>query len=247
MLSKDNIQRFRTKAKIRSRNLDTVKNLSRLGTQKSQKLGQLRFNRRISKTLDSKAIEFLLKNYNPRAPRRVSVDRKSKAIDLHLLKKTFFLLNYLTGNNEIFDENDFTKLFMDFFFQLINNFKKFKVLSVNSDLMEDIIQRTQQSKLQTEEPRSVIWRKGQSAFLFGELQDHRQVDEALFQSLHRQGHVQQRAAKGDFKWPGRPAVQPLRFANQKGALRRQEFQNHSTALDQVLNKVEQVSFQEPLD
>lgn len=156
MLSKDNIQRFRTKAKIRSRNLDTVKNLSRLGTQKSQKLGQLRFNRRISKTLDSKAIEFLLKNYNPRAPRRVSVDRKSKAIDLHLLKKTFFLLNYLTGNNEIFDENDFTKLFMDFFFQLINNFKKFKVLSVNSDLMEDIIQRTQQSKLQTEEPRSVI-------------------------------------------------------------------------------------------
>lgn len=123
MLNKENIQRLRDK----TRALDPVRGYLRMGSQRSLNGGQPHWLRRKSKTLDSDALMFLFQNRRKRNRRLMPPAPAEPAFEFGSFRGVFFLMNYLNGNESIHDENDFGKVFMDFYFQLIGSFKKFRV------------------------------------------------------------------------------------------------------------------------
>lgn len=126
ILNKENIYKLREKSRG-VKIFDPARVFRRMGSQRSFNGEQTNWTRRKSKTLDPETLHFLVNNLRGRNRRMMNVVPQEKGFEFGVFRRVFFLINYLNGNENIQDENDFMKIFMDFYFQLIGSFKKFRV------------------------------------------------------------------------------------------------------------------------
>lgn len=83
--------------------------------------GNLLSIRRRSRTLDLSSM--LSKKYRPPSPAQAT----ERSVGKNKLSNVFFLVNFLQIENDFEDQNDFTKFYIDFYFQVRKDFSEFTV------------------------------------------------------------------------------------------------------------------------
>ena len=77
--------------------------------------------------MDANTLQFLIKNSNTRDRKVSRMESVEEEKDVESLDCVFFLVNYLKLDYHVANKNDFNKLFVDFYYHLVDNFKEFKV------------------------------------------------------------------------------------------------------------------------